>query len=517
MSQKNSHHYLSCTIYIFALIGFLSILQYLYENGRSFLPIVIPVYTHRLADRFLEKVSFPTENLFLEHVKQCPECLLFLFTNETSGEKHELFGVLNRIPKNSRAIFYPLTMKLYYNQPIRFYTILAENQTETIIRKQKFWVEQIKQFDEQIDPNSVLYTILESLQKPIETTLAHQSWSNQTKLILYYTKFFGNDYWYNKNHAEVYANDFNLNNCPLSVNACRITTDQKLFSESDASLIHLRESVNLRKLADLPRRSHQRLVFFLKESPVHSPSFSSKEHGGIFNYTQTYRPDSDVTSTTLRNLFWLFDYKIYPDYDFQSILKTKKPQKLLVAIISNCGGTSSRLKYIKELQQHISVDVFGKCGKTCPHVSDCRQYAYSAYKFYLSFENSLCDEYVTEKFFFALQSAQIVPVVLGWARYDHYMPSTGYIDVRNFSSARELAKYIDYLDKNNTAYLEYFQWRQYALHVKIPKYMCELCLKLFLDDRDHKQQLLERIGEYWNSKSQCHRYEKNQNDNWIMS
>ena len=115
-----------------------------------------------------------------------------------------------------------------------------------------------------------------------------------------------------------------------------------------------------------------------------------------------------------------------------------------------------------------------------------------------------------------IHSAQIIPIVLGWVRYDHYIPSTGYIDVRNFKSPRHLASYIDYLDKNTTAYLEYFQWRQYALSIKPQKYMCELCLKLFLDDRDHKQQSLKRIDQYWNRNTQCHSYTKNQNGTWIM-
>ncbi|CAF5197822.1 unnamed protein product [Rotaria magnacalcarata] len=116
----------------------------------------------------------------------------------------------------------------------------------------------------------------------------------------------------------------------------------------------------------------------------------------------------------------------------------------------------------------------------------------------------------------SLESARIVPVVLGWARYDHYIPSSGYIDVRNFATPRQLAVYIDYLDKNTTAYLEYFHWRQYAIHIKIPKYICELCLKLFLDDRHHKKQSLQSIDQYWNRKMQCHRYWKDQTGKWIM-
>ncbi|CAF0720214.1 unnamed protein product [Adineta steineri] len=508
----NLQRYFSYIIYILAFIGFLSIFQYVYQKRTEFLPIVIDI-TNQISPNKLPIIkSLSTENLLLKHIEKCPECVLFLFTNKTSIDDKTIFNIFNTIPKTSQAIFYPVTMKLHYNQPIPYYTILSNNQTEITLSIRHSWIEIIESLDN-LNKDSILYFILQSLRKPFETI--NYSWPNKTKLILYYTKFFGGNYWYNKDANSVYANDFNFNHCPLAVNACRISIDHKSFNESDASLIHLRESLNLKKLNNLSRNQNQRFVFFLKESPVHSPNLASKDYTYLFNYTQTYRPDSDITATTLQDFFWLFNYKIYPNYDFQSILETKKPKKLLVAIVSNCGGSSNRLKYIKELQQYISVDVYGSCGQRCPKGIDCRQYAYSTYKFYLSFENSLCDEYVTEKFFFALHSARIIPVVLGYARYDHYMPSSGYIDVRNFTSPRELATYLDYLDRNTTAYLEYFQWRQYALHIKLPKYMCELCLKLFVDDKDHKQQSLEHINDYWNRK-QCHRYDKNQNGIWTM-
>ena len=503
---------LSYLIYFFALIGFIFVFQYAYLNRTELFPIFINGIEQNFRSSF-PRTIFPQTNFFMQYIEQCPECLLFLLNNQTSTESQSVFEILNSIPSEVQAIFYPMTMKLYYNQPVPYYTILAENQTSIALQIRQKWINSIKNF-QHLKEKSTLHSLLQLLEKPLNRT--DYSWPNQTKLILYYTKFFGNNYWYNSNAQEVYSNDFNLNHCPISVNACHITIDQNLFSASDASLIHLRESIDYTKLNHLSRQSHQRLVFFLKESPVHSPTFSSKRHGHLFNYTQTYRPDSDITGTTLRNFFWLFNYKIHPTMDFQSILSAKESDKILVAIISNCGGSSNRLKYIKELGEHIPVDVFGKCGKTCPAVRDCRQYVYSTYKFYLSFENSLCDEYVTEKFFSALQSAQTIPIVLGWARYDHYIPPSAYIDVRNFPSPKHLAEYIHYLDKNNTAYLEYFQWRQYALHIKLPKYMCELCLKLFLDDRDHKQQFLEHIDQYWNKEKQCHSYRKNEDGVWIM-
>lgn len=55
------------------------------------------------------------------------------------------------------------------------------------------------------------------------------------------------------------------------------------------------------------------------------------------------------------------------------------------------------------------------------------------YKFYLAFENSVCVDYVTEKFWNAL-AFNVLPVVLGGADYQHMVPNTSYIDVRNFKS-----------------------------------------------------------------------------------
>ena len=89
--------------------------------------------------------------------------------------------------------------------------------------------------------------------------------------------------------------------------------------------------------------------------------------------------------------------------------------KLAAAVISNCGHNSRRLEYIENLKKYISVDVFGKCGsKKCIETTHkgCKETISKEYKFYFAFENSLCNDYITEKFF-SILSLDIVPVVLG--------------------------------------------------------------------------------------------------------
>lgn len=93
------------------------------------------------------------------------------------------------------------------------------------------------------------------------------------------------------------------------------------------------------------------------------------------------------------------------------------------ALISDCSDHVSRLDYIRELGKHVPVDLYGKCsGVKCPREGysgsndHCREWLARNYKFFLAFENSVCDGYVTEKLFATLRY-DVVPVVLGGADY----------------------------------------------------------------------------------------------------
>ena len=75
----------------------------------------------------------------------------------------------------------------------------------------------------------------------------------------------------------------------------------------------------------------------------------------------------------------------------------------------NCDTKSKRELYVKELQKYIDVDIYGKCGPLkCPDNpkvydprmnKECYDMLEQNYKFYLSFENIFCKDYVTEKLF----------------------------------------------------------------------------------------------------------------------
>ena len=74
----------------------------------------------------------------------------------------------------------------------------------------------------------------------------------------------------------------------------------------------------------------------------------------------------------------------------------------------------------------MGVDVYGKCGASCPtrfadgSEGDCRAVLARKYKFFLAFENSVCDEYVTEKFFRTVKY-DTIPVVHGGGHYEKFV------------------------------------------------------------------------------------------------
>ena len=57
---------------------------------------------------------------------------------------------------------------------------------------------------------------------------------------------------------------------------------------------------------------------------------------------------------------------------------------------------------VESLQEYLPVDVYGVCGPLQCSATEqdyCYKMLEKNYKFYIAFENSLCTDYVTEKFF----------------------------------------------------------------------------------------------------------------------
>lgn len=303
-------------------------------------------------------------------------------------------------------------------------------------------------------------------------------------------------------------------NCPVT--NCDITLDKSRLNTSDMILFHMRSRID-----EFPkiRFSHQKWVYLIYESQQHCPMCSKLD--GLFNLSATFRSDSDITNIYLTDsrLKWVENNPNFNEKNYDPDVK----KGFAAILISSCSDNLKRLKIIKELRRFINVDIYGKCSDQnlkCPSQGDCREYLANNYKFFLAFENSICSEYITEKFFNTL-NYNTLPVVLGGGDYSKYMPKSSFINMLDFSNLEELGMYMNYLSSNKTAYLEYFKARQYLSTVlDNPKHsnFCEMCIRLQLEEFtgiEHKifRNHAERMGMPENCKAI--RFKKINNKNFM--
>ena len=182
--------------------------------------------------------------------------------------------------------------------------------------------------------------------------------------------------------------------------------------------------------------------------------------------------------------------------------KVRDKTKLVAWFVSNCQTESLRETYVRELAKFIQVDIYGKCGNlSCTkNRSDCDSMMERDYKFFLSFENSLCEDYVTEKLRRTLRT-DVLPIVLGGANYTRFMAPGTYLDVTNFTSPRHLAEYLTYLDQNPEVYTEYLMRKRLMVQVKTSQTICSLCS--YAHQYLRKSPRIIDLDEAWNPNKLC--------------
>lgn len=338
------------------------------------------------------------------------------------------------------------------------------------------------------------FGFIKSSFSPIEDE--YEDYDNETKYILDWTTFFG---------TPMTTENGWLKDCP-DFN-CQMISQKSMLNRSHAVSFHMRNmDWNNLPLIRLP---DQYYVFYLMESPIHS-NVDSARADGFFNLTISYRLDSDFFSPygDFRPISTDTDTKIIEVMDHLADLLQNKTKKV-AWFVSNCATNSKRELLVSELQKHIKVDIFGACGsKHCPKTMSCNDMLKYDYKFYLSFENSICKDYVTEKLFDRINN-YVVPIVLNRSYYEERLPPYSVISVSDFSNMQELVRYLNYLDKNMTAYAEYFKWRyEFVVNREYggcatPK-KCGFCgLCAFLHRKQKTKKINKEIHRWWHEDSRC--------------
>jgi len=94
----------------------------------------------------------------------------------------------------------------------------------------------------------------------------------------------------------------------------------------------------------------------------------------------------------------------------------------------------------------------------------------------------------------------IIPIVMGADRayYEKVSPPHSFIHTDDFENVRQLADYLQYLDRNDTAYNEYFRWKGEGQFINT-KFWCRLCAMV----QQPRPKLYDNIELWWNSPGVC--------------
>ena len=163
------------------------------------------------------------------------------------------------------------------------------------------------------------------------------------------------------------------------------------------------------ELSDLPVKRHesQLYIYVNVESQARfiRPDFKSLKN--FFNLSMTFRLNADIP--LLYGEFVQVAQHPRSGHDLNMIINnfgaantqlagkekgTSENEALVAQLVSNCKTNSGREKIISKLVKLINIDIYGRCGPLkCskePKDSSCYDAMNKTYKFYLSFENSLC-------------------------------------------------------------------------------------------------------------------------------
>ena len=186
-----------------------------------------------------------------------------------------------------------------------------------------------------------------------------------------------------------------------------------------------------------------------------------------FNWTMTYRRDSDVHLFYGRKVPLPLQYNAQDDSKFRWIFR-KKSGFITGSISNGIWIPNHRDLYLAELKKDSGVHIYGDFGNAGPCPGHWRTVCNKTldYKFYLAFENSNCHDYITEKLWCSGLGYGAIPIVMGAPKQDvlAVAPDNSFLHVDDFESPADLLIFAHALANDEDRFVEYLKWQhQYAI------------------------------------------------------
>lgn len=267
------------------------------------------------------------------------------------------------------------------------------------------------------------------------------------------------------------------------------THNRELLGDADAVVFHLPQ---WNEIGTVPKRRGQIWVAWSMESRGHTPVRNDPAIMRFFDVQMTFERSADVWCSYLpkREEWEAAVSKPIP-------LKTGTAEAAMFQ--SAPSDLSGRNAYAAKLMTHMRVDSFGNFLKNKQLPVEDRGFptkldVISRYKFSIAFENTIEDDYVTEKFFQPLLCGS-VPIYMGAPNIDEFSPGEHcYIDARKFSGPKALAAYLTDLSRDEAEYSRYFEWRTKPLRPSFLRLLEDGETEAFCRLGDLIAKRLQRVG-----------------------
>ncbi|XP_052244159.1 4-galactosyl-N-acetylglucosaminide 3-alpha-L-fucosyltransferase FUT6-like isoform X7 [Dreissena polymorpha] len=310
---------------------------------------------------------------------------------------------------------------------------------------------------------------LVDVKEGVKSSREHRSNNNSVKhSILWYKK--PDWIWLDRANEEISR--------VCSYQNCFMTDDDTGIIQNHSAIVFTMTQPNKFSppIQRVDRRPDQVWIFFGLESPINHKlnGYRHRSWSNTMNWSMSYRTDSDI----------FFPYGMLET--LQPGVKPVQPSvfrrktKHAAWIVSHCRADSMRDEYVQEMIDFgLKVDIFGRCsGSEKIDISQLKRTIEMDYKFYLSFENSHCTDYITEKFFTYFRW-EIVLVTRGGANYSRLLPENTFIDTARFQSAKELVVYLLQIADSEDKYLNFLNEKsKYLSPDRVPSPYCSICEKL---------------------------------------
>ncbi|XP_059147761.1 alpha-(1,3)-fucosyltransferase C-like [Physella acuta] len=233
----------------------------------------------------------------------------------------------------------------------------------------------------------------------------------------------------------------------------------------------------------LPKRSPNQIWLMYSREPLAASPFLGLDRDDLrwsVNWTKTHLKDSTFPCS-----YGVLTQRPAPQLDYEEIYRQKKYD--VAWFVSHCQTLSRREDYVRRMTSRVNVHVYGACGNyTCGDrgyamggsKDMCLELLSRNYKFYLSFENSFCRDYISEKFFNLYPDIHVIPVVRGGADYSTVAPPNAIIDAKDFKTPEDLGQHLHNLARDKNQYLAMLKNKNRLTVRQQSNFACDLCKAL---------------------------------------